>query len=100
MYVQIVTLETLPENRERLLEALRRNAEGSRTEPENVRFDVLADADDPNRFTVYEVFSSEDALEAHRATAHYRACRAAIDPITVAGSKRIYEAVSIEDRER
>jgi (4S)-4-hydroxy-5-phosphonooxypentane-2,3-dione isomerase len=98
MLVQIVTIEVRPGTRAVLLEAFRINCVGSRKEPGNVRFDLLGDPDNPNRFTVYEVFASAEALAAHRATAHYRECREMIDPITVTGSKRILDAVLVEGR--
>jgi (4S)-4-hydroxy-5-phosphonooxypentane-2,3-dione isomerase len=98
MFVQVVTIEILPGSREKFLEAMRANRAGSRAEPGNVRFDVLGDPEDPNRFEIYEVFRDADALEAHRASAHYLACRSIIDPIIVTGSKRYLEAVMVEDR--
>lgn len=96
MFIQIVTIEIEPGGRDRFMEAFRINCAGSRAEPGNVRFDVLVDPEDPNRFTIYEVFESVDALEAHRHTDHYKTCREMIDPITVDGSRRYYEAVMVE----
>ena len=41
----------------------------------NLRFDILQAAEDPCRFLFYEVFASQEALEAHRQTPHYLAWR-------------------------
>lgn len=98
MFVQVVTVEILPGTQRAFLEAMRLNIAGSRAEPGNIRFDVLGDPEDPNRFSIYEVFRDAEALEAHRATPHYRACREVIDPITVTGSKRYFDATLVEDR--
>jgi autoinducer 2-degrading protein len=40
-------------------------------EPGNIRFDFLSDANDRTKFVLYEVFASEEAIAAHKATAHY-----------------------------
>lgn len=97
MFVQIVTIEITPGAREAFLEAMQTNCEESRAEPGNIRFDVLGDPEDPNRFTIYEVFESAEALDHHRKTAHYATCRQRIDPITVARSKQYYDAVFIDN---
>ncbi|WP_424934493.1 antibiotic biosynthesis monooxygenase [Amaricoccus macauensis] len=99
MFVQIVTIEIMPGARDAFLEAMQANCKGSRAEPGNLRFDILGDPEDPNRFTIYEVFESAEALDHHRKTAHYATCRQRIDPITVAGSKQYYDAVLIDERQ-
>jgi autoinducer 2-degrading protein len=55
------------------------NHTGTRTEPGNHRFDVLQSAEDPGRFLLYEVFESQQAVEAHRNTDHYRIWRSKVD---------------------
>ena len=47
------------------------NHEHTRMDPGNLRFDVLQSADDPGLFMLYEVYTEEDAVAAHKATAHY-----------------------------
>jgi autoinducer 2-degrading protein len=51
------------------------NAEASRREPGVVRFDVLADREDPSRFILVEVYRDGTAAAAHKQTAHYAAWR-------------------------
>jgi (4S)-4-hydroxy-5-phosphonooxypentane-2,3-dione isomerase len=51
------------------------NAEASRREPGVLRFDVLADRDDPTRFVLVEVYRDAAAAAAHKETAHYAAWR-------------------------
>jgi len=57
-------------------------ATASRQEPGNLRFDVLQHAMRGNHFTVIEQWRNQDALEAHVATAHARAYRDALQPLT------------------
>jgi len=47
------------------------NHEHSILEPGNLRFDFLSDESEKNKFVLYEVFESEEAIAAHRNTAHY-----------------------------
>jgi autoinducer 2-degrading protein len=54
------------------------NAEASRREPGVVRFDVLADREDPSRFILVEVYRDGAAVAAHKETPHYAAWRDAV----------------------
>lgn len=81
MFVQIVTLTIRPERIDDFLRAFRAHFEGTISEPGCLRFDLLRDEADPTRFTVYEVFRSEEDLEAHRRTAHYRKIAAFLDDV-------------------
>ena len=74
---------------------LQQLAEASRQESGNVRFDVLQHAMRGNHFTVIERWRNQDALDAHVATAHARAYRDALQPLT--GSpldERVYTTIT------
>jgi (4S)-4-hydroxy-5-phosphonooxypentane-2,3-dione isomerase len=51
------------------------NAAASRREPGVLRFDLLADRDDPTRFVLVEIYRDAAAAAAHKETAHYAAWR-------------------------
>ena len=71
-----------PEERQRFLQAIEVDALGSeRDEPGCFRFNVLQDEADENVYYFYEVYASQAALEAHRATPHYAVWRAAADTL-------------------
>lgn len=44
-------------------------------EPGNLRFDLIQNATEPDRFMLYEAYESEVAAAAHKNTAHYAAWR-------------------------
>ena len=70
-------------------------AAASRQEGGNLRFDVLQHAMRGNHFTVIEQWRDQDALDAHVATAHARAYRDALQPLT--GSpldERVYAPIA------
>jgi autoinducer 2-degrading protein len=54
------------------------NHENTVKEPGNIRFDFLSDASDKAKFVLYEVFASEEAIAAHKSTAHYIRWRDAV----------------------
>ena len=43
-----------------------------RAEAGNVRWDIWQDRDDPSRFVLDELYVSDDAVAAHRASAHFK----------------------------
>lgn len=82
MYCIIVSVELHPGTRDRFLAAMHENAAASvRDEPGCVVFDVLEDRERADVFHLYEVYAGPEALEAHRQTPHYRACRLVINDL-------------------
>ena len=77
-----VKIRIKPADRERFLEAIEVDALGSeRDEPGCLRLDLLQDVQDENLSYLYEVFTDEAAMEAHRATTHFAAWRAVADAL-------------------
>lgn len=73
MIVLHVTVQVKPEHAADFLEVVRHDAEHSeKDEPGCLRFDVIQDRDDGNRFYFYEVYRDEAALAAHRETPHFK----------------------------
>ncbi len=73
MFTLFVTVKIKPGHRDEFIAATKGDAEGSNTaEPRCLRFDVLADNNDPNTVYLYEVYEDRDAWEtAHRGMPHY-----------------------------
>lgn len=44
----------------------------SRAEPGNLRYDLWQDQADPTRFVLDELYTDGEAIEAHRASSHFR----------------------------
>jgi autoinducer 2-degrading protein len=77
-----VKVRIKPALRQRFLDAIEVDALGSeRDEPGCSRFNVLQDAEDPNVYYFYEVYTGAAAMEAHRATPHYAVWRAVADTL-------------------
>ena len=75
MIVTCVYVNVKPEFLGEFIESIREKHRGTVMEPGNIRFDVLQQGDDPCRFMIYEVFESDEAVAAHKETAHYRRWR-------------------------
>ena len=80
MYVVCVTVHVTEDKVAEFIAATLDNASGTRTEPGNVRFDVLQREDEPTRFFLYEVYRSAEDFAGHQQTPHYLRWREAVTP--------------------
>jgi autoinducer 2-degrading protein len=78
MYVVCVTVWVKPGHEDGFIEATRLNHLGTRTEPGNLRFDVLRKIDEPGRFFLYEVYRTAEDFAVHQQTGHYQAWKATV----------------------
>jgi autoinducer 2-degrading protein len=81
MFVVCVTVRIVPELEDAFISATRANAEATRREPKNLRFDVLRAVDHPTRFFLYEVYRDEEGFREHQQTPHYLAWKGAVAPL-------------------
>ena len=80
MVVTCVHVFVRAEHIEDFIKATRINHEASIEEPQNLRFDVLQEPNDPSRFMLYEAYASEAGAAAHRQTQHYLTWRKTVAP--------------------
>ena len=71
MVVYVVKVFVKEDYIEDFKKATRKNHRNTLQESGNIRFDVLQSNEDPTRFTLYEVYESDEAVDAHKKTAHY-----------------------------
>jgi (4S)-4-hydroxy-5-phosphonooxypentane-2,3-dione isomerase len=91
VFSRIVSMKIRPGSRAEFLAAISRSAEASvRTEPGCLRFDICADRVDPHRFFLYQLYTDDEAAEAHRFTEHFLAWRAAADQFVEPGTQIDY----------
>jgi len=81
MIATLVFVDVKPECVDAFIRITTYNHENSRKEPGNVRFDVLRDNKEPNKFVLYEVFENEEAAAAHKQTEHYSKWRETVAPM-------------------
>jgi (4S)-4-hydroxy-5-phosphonooxypentane-2,3-dione isomerase len=80
MFTTIVHVFVKPEFRDAFIEATRENHLHSVKEPGNLRFDILQDESDPDKFVLYEAYASKEAVAAHKETEHYQRWRDTVAP--------------------
>ena len=80
MVVTCVHVFVRAEHIEDFIKATRINHEASIEEPQNLRFDVMQEPNDPSRFMLYEAYASEAGAAAHRQTQHYLTWREIVAP--------------------
>lgn len=89
MVILHVTIQVKLEYVSEFLDVVRYDAEHSeKDEPGCLRFDVIQDRDDSNKFYFYEVYRDEAALEAHRQTPHFKLYAEKVQPWLAAPPER------------
>jgi quinol monooxygenase YgiN len=71
-YINAVDLDIVPAALERYKAAITENAAATVKEPGCRQFDILVLASNPNHVFLYEVYDSEVAFQAHRASEHFK----------------------------
>merc|ERR1719159_1429817 len=69
----VLEVEIKEEHVEEFIQVMKADASGSRAEPGCLRFDLLQDKENPCKFITYEVFESQEAMNAHREMPHVKA---------------------------
>jgi (4S)-4-hydroxy-5-phosphonooxypentane-2,3-dione isomerase len=101
MYVVCVHVHVKAEQCQAFIEATLENARNTRREPGNLRFDVIQQVDDCDRFVLLEVYDDEAAMKAHKETPHYAQWAAAVAPWMAERRKGVrYTPVFPEKREQ
>jgi quinol monooxygenase YgiN len=81
MLVVHVHVHVKPDSVEAFEAATLENARQSVQEPGIARFDVIRQLDDPTRFVLVEVYRTDQAIAAHKQTAHYAKWRDTVEPM-------------------
>lgn len=99
MIVTCVYVHVKPEAADRFIDATSVNCRESIKEPGNLRFDLIRETADPNRFMLYEAYESEEAVVEHKNTSHYLKWRDTVQDFMAEPRKWIrYSIVEPKDR--
>ncbi|MDH5231086.1 MAG: antibiotic biosynthesis monooxygenase [Gammaproteobacteria bacterium] len=71
MHVTLVHVIVKAEYIDKFIEACRLNHQASIQESGNFRFDILQNAETPQKFVLYESYKSVEDAAAHKNTSHY-----------------------------
>ncbi len=81
MFIVHVQVQLRPRTADAFIEATRKNARASLLEPGVLRFDVVREIAQADRFVLVEVYRDEQAAAAHKETAHYKLWRDEVEPM-------------------
>ncbi|MEL7644282.1 MAG: antibiotic biosynthesis monooxygenase [bacterium] len=81
MHIVHVYIHVKSQFLEDFISATLENAANSIAEPGILRFDFMQQADDPERFTLIEIYRTPEDQAAHRETAHYQKWRDKVAPM-------------------
>lgn len=94
MHVLMVSIHLKPGKADEFTALARENIRETLKESGVVRFDVLQQEDDPNRFVLFEVYRNPGDHATHKLTPHYRAWNLAAEPLMAEPRTRaIYTSV-------
>jgi (4S)-4-hydroxy-5-phosphonooxypentane-2,3-dione isomerase len=72
LYVNAVDLDIVPAEMDHYLAAVKENGAAAVKEPGCREFNILVSQKEPNHVFLFEVYDNAAALEAHRATEHFK----------------------------
>ncbi|PKH24388.1 (4S)-4-hydroxy-5-phosphonooxypentane-2,3-dione isomerase [Enterobacterales bacterium CwR94] len=94
MEVTLVEINVKDDKIDEFLRVFEANHLGAIKEPGNLRFDVLQDSAVPSRFYIYEAYTDDAAVQAHKKTPHYLACVEALEALmTEPRKKTVFKGV-------
>jgi quinol monooxygenase YgiN len=94
MHIVVVSIDLNPGKADEFSALTRENIRETLKESGVVRFDLLQQDDDPNRFVLFEVYRNPGDHAEHKLTPHYRAWSLAAEPLMAEPRKRtIYTSV-------
>jgi autoinducer 2-degrading protein len=99
-YINAVELDIVPAEYEKFKVEILKNATASVKEPGCRQFDVLFEDSDPYHVFLYEVYDDAAALEAHRATAHFKKYWAVSTPMIAKRVARHMSPISFNIKAR
>ena len=98
MFIVHVFVEVKPDSIEAFKTATLANAAASVQEPGITRFDVLQDLDQPEQFTLVEVYRTKEDTSRHKETQHYQTWKTTVAEMMAAPrSKKIYDNIIPDD---
>lgn len=68
----VVDAEIHPDRMDEFLRVMEEDAAGSRAEPGCLRFDVVQNQEQKNKFMFYEVYQNAEAVEFHKKQPHFK----------------------------
>jgi autoinducer 2-degrading protein len=72
LYINVVDLDIVPAEMDKFMAAIKENGAAAVKEPGCREFNIAVSPKDPNHVLLFEVYDNAAALDAHRATDHFK----------------------------
>jgi (4S)-4-hydroxy-5-phosphonooxypentane-2,3-dione isomerase len=95
LYINAVNLDIAPGQIDKFLAALKENGAAAVKEPGCREFNITVAQNDPNHVFIFEVYDSAAALDAHRATDHFKKFAAATKDMIAKRDLRAFSSVAM-----
>jgi quinol monooxygenase YgiN len=95
LYINAVDLDINPADIDKFLAALKTNGAAAVQEPGCREFNITVSQKDPNHVFIFEVYDNAAALDAHRATDHFKAYMAATKEMVAKRDVRAMSSVAM-----
>jgi (4S)-4-hydroxy-5-phosphonooxypentane-2,3-dione isomerase len=95
LYINAVNLDIAPGRIDKFLALLKENGAAAVKEPGCREFNITVAQNDPNHVFIFEVYDNAAALEAHRATDHFKKYAAATKDLVVKRDVRAFSSVAM-----
>ncbi|MEA3021207.1 MAG: (4S)-4-hydroxy-5-phosphonooxypentane-2,3-dione isomerase [Alphaproteobacteria bacterium] len=99
-FVNAVDLDIVPAEMEKFMVAIKENGAAAVTEPGCREFNIQVLASNPNHVFLYEVYDNAAALEAHRATDHFKKYSATVANMVSKREVRPMNAIAFNSKSR
>ena len=90
MFIMHVHVRVKPESVAAFRQVTIENARASVREPGIARFDVVVQQDDATRFVLVEAYRTQEAVAAHKQTAHYAKWIETVEPMMAEPRSRVW----------
>jgi quinol monooxygenase YgiN len=98
-YINAVDLDIVPAEREKFMAAIKENGAASVKEPGCLQFNIQVVASNPDHVFLYEVYENEAALQAHRATDHFKKYQATVANMVAKREVRGMSAIAFNSKD-
>ncbi len=95
LYINAVNLDIAPGQVDKFLALLKENGAAAVKEPGCREFNITVAQNDPNHVFIFEVYDNAAALEAHRATDHFKKYAAATKDLVAKRDVRALSSVAM-----
>jgi quinol monooxygenase YgiN len=93
--VNAINLDIVPEQFDKFMEVAKENAAASTKDPGCREFNIVVAANDPHHIMFFEVYDNAAALDAHRATDHFKKFQAATKDMVAKRDVRQFMSVAM-----